>query len=350
MSRIDNKRSAAPAHSTRSSAHRTPSRATTATPFTGDGMSTRQDSARRSAAQHAVGAPGAAGPSQEVSTAFDVKIAQLQRAIANDAPGASEELANVIRDRDGVSAAIADIQKKIAANEDPATWANVPRGVARAEQAEARAQLQKQLRDLNEFGLKVAKMNPTERQNLQNFFRLAKEDPEGFKRFVEGNKPGAQPAPSTQGAAPVSAAPTGAPANIQAAIDFGLSQLGAPYVGGASPYRFGTPGDGRTYQQPGQHAYVSPKGVIGYDCSGLVTTMLKKAGIDLSGKSSSRGMLTLPEVPKDQLQPGDLLVKNGHVAMFIGNGQMIESVPGGVRVADASKYINDPAYSGRHPG
>ncbi|MBX7096677.1 MAG: C40 family peptidase [Myxococcaceae bacterium] len=289
---------------------------------------------------------------QDVAVAFEAKIAQLQRAIANDTPGAREELANVIRDRDGVAAAIADIEKKLAANEDPATWANVtPKSRARAEQADTRAQLQKQLQDLKVFGLKVAKMNPTERQNLQNFFRLAKEDPEAFKRFVEGNKPGAQPAPApTQGPAPVNTTPTGAPANIQAAIDFGLTQLGAPYVGGASPYRFGTPGDGRTYQMEGQHAYVSPKGVIGYDCSGLMVTMLKKAGIDLSGMASSRGMLKLPEVPKDQLQPGDLLVKNGHVAMYIGNGQMIESVPGGVRVAPASKYIYDPAYSGRHPG
>jgi cell wall-associated NlpC family hydrolase len=110
-------------------------------------------------------------------------------------------------------------------------------------------------------------------------------------------------------------------------------------------------GDGNTYQMQGQHAYVSPKGVVGYDCSGLVVTMLKKAGIDLSGMASSRLMKqNLPEVPKDQLRPGDLLVKNGHVAMYIGDGKMIESVPGGVRVSPASKYINDPAYTGHRPG
>ena len=59
---------------------------------------------------------------------------------------------------------------------------------------------------------------------------------------------------------------------------------------------------------------------------------------------------TLPKVDKNQLQPGDLLVKNGHVAMYIGDGKVIESVPAGVRVGDASKYINDPAYSGHRPG
>ncbi len=49
------------------------------------------------------------------------------------------------------------------------------------------------------------------------------------------------------GTPPVTPAPpvTGAPnAEIQAALDFGLSQLGAPYVGGGSPYRFGDPGNG----------------------------------------------------------------------------------------------------------
>jgi cell wall-associated NlpC family hydrolase len=97
---------------------------------------------------------------------------------------------------------------------------------------------------------------------------------------------------------------------------------------------------------PGQKAYVSQKGVVGYDCSGLMVTMLKKAGIDISRYGSSRAM----KVPKDQLRPGDLLVKNGHVAMYLGDGKMIESVPSGVRVTSASTYINDPAYSGHRPG
>jgi cell wall-associated NlpC family hydrolase len=316
--------------------------------FMRDELSTGKGRAHRSASQQAV---GGAPTGQDVQLAFARKIAALERAVAKGVPGAAEELANVIRDRDGVANAIADVEGKLAANENPATWAKVkPRSRALAEQADARAQLQKQLRDLKDFGVKVAKMNPKQRQDLQNFFRLAKEDPEAFKRFVEANKPGgAQPSGPAAPTAPT--APSGAPANIQSAIDFGLSQLGAPYVGGASPFRFGTPGDGRTYQMAGQKPYVSQKGVVGYDCSGLMVTMLKKAGIDISRYGSSRAMKAgLPEVPKDQLRPGDLLVKNGHVAMYIGDGKMIESVPSGVRVTSASTYINDPAYSGHRPG
>ncbi|MDP3235375.1 MAG: NlpC/P60 family protein [Myxococcales bacterium] len=151
--------------------------------------------------------------------------------------------------------------------------------------------------------------------------------------------------------APVGAAASAPASGIDAAIAFGMSQLGAPYVGGASPFRFGKPGNGNTYQQAGQRAYVSQKGVVGYDCSGLMVTMLKKAGIDISRFSSSRSMKSgLPEVSKQALQPGDLLVKNGHVSMYIGDGKMIESVPSGVRVTSASKYINDPSYTGHRPG
>ena len=126
-----------------------------------------------------------------------------------------------------------------------------------------------------------------------------------------------------------------------------------------SPFRFGKPRDGRTYQMDGQKPYVSPLGVVGYDCSGLMVTMLKKAGIDISRFGSSRAMKAgLPEVPKSELQPGDLLVKNGHVVIYLGEGKVLESVSSGdpdgdgigsgsVRVSDASKYLNNPDYVGR---
>lgn len=148
--------------------------------------------------------------------------------------------------------------------------------------------------------------------------------------------------------APTPSAPA-ASGTIGAALDWAKTQVGAPYTGGASPFRYGTPGNGQTYQQAGQKAYVSPRGVVGYDCSGFVVTTLKKAGINLKWHNSSGMKANLPNVPKNQLQPGDLLVKNGHVAIYIGNGQMIESVPTGVRVTAASKYINDSDYVGRRP-
>ncbi len=151
-------------------------------------------------------------------------------------------------------------------------------------------------------------------------------------------------------------------ARIQAAIDFGMSNLGAPYVGGGSPFRFGTrPGDGRVYQMQGQKPYRSPAGVIGFDCSGFVVAMFRKAGVDLAAQnmaSSSTMKNGLPAVPKNELQPGDLLVKNGHVVIYLGGGKVLESASSGdpdgdglgngsVRVSDASKFLNDSSYVGR---
>jgi cell wall-associated NlpC family hydrolase len=291
--------------------------------------------------------------------AFDARIAELEKAVQDGRPGAHVELKAVLKDRDQVNAAIDDIRAKIVANEDKKTWDNVkPSSRAAAEQADLRAQLQAQLDNLDKFGERLAKVTPTERRDLQNFFALAEKDPAALQRFVESQRAAATTAPGAPGplgpqgsTGSTGIAETPAPAGMQAAIDFALTQQGAPYVGGGSPFRFGTPGDGNVYQMAGQRPHVSPLGVVGYDCSGFVVTVLKKAGIDISRYASSGQMkANLPEVPKDQLRPGDLLVKNGHVSMYIGNGQMIESVPDGVRVTSASTYINDPAYTGHRPG
>ncbi|MCC6336198.1 MAG: peptidoglycan-binding protein [Myxococcales bacterium] len=158
-----------------------------------------------------------------------------------------------------------------------------------------------------------------------------------------------------------STASTSNAARLQSALDFGMSHLGAPYVGGGSPFRFGRPGDGRVYQMQGQRPYRSPQGVIGFDCSGLVVSMFRRAGVDLAARglaSSSTMKNGLPAVPKSALQKGDLLVTNGHVVVYLGNGKVLEATSdgdpdgdglgnGSVRVSDASKYLDNPSYVGR---
>ncbi len=152
---------------------------------------------------------------------------------------------------------------------------------------------------------------------------------------------------------------------LQAAVEYGeywanleAQNPGATaYVGGASPYRYGGVGDGSKHQSSGQRAYLSPKDQVCFDCSGLVVAMFRQAGVDVSGIGSSRAMLNLPEVQPSELQPGDLIVKAGHVVVYIGDGKVVEATPmgqdsgggsvaaGGVRISDASKFLNDPAYS-----
>ncbi|USX50866.1 C40 family peptidase [Lentzea sp. HUAS12] len=83
------------------------------------------------------------------------------------------------------------------------------------------------------------------------------------------------------------------------AVRNALSALGTPYVwGGANP----------------------PQGT---DCSGLTQWAYGGAGFDIPRPASSQAMGA--SVPPDQVLPGDLVVWDGHVAMVIGNGQMVEA-------------------------
>ncbi|ANZ37774.1 hypothetical protein BBK82_18620 [Lentzea guizhouensis] len=83
------------------------------------------------------------------------------------------------------------------------------------------------------------------------------------------------------------------------AVRNALSALGTPYVwGGANP----------------------PQGT---DCSGLTQWAYKGAGFDIPRPACDQAMGA--SVPPGQVLPGDLVVWDGHVAMVIGNGQMVEA-------------------------
>jgi peptidoglycan DL-endopeptidase RipA len=152
---------------------------------------------------------------------------------------------------------------------------------------------------------------------------------------------------------------TGIP-SVDSALGYGLAQLDAPYVGANNPYRFGTPGDGRTHQAPPQHKYLAPLGVSGFDCSGLVTMMYQHAGIVFNAEwKSSDGMERyFTPITAAQLRPGDLIVNGGsHVAVYLGDGDgdgvasVLEATPSsanspegqvfvkGVVINNASKYL-----------
>lgn len=118
------------------------------------------------------------------------------------------------------------------------------------------------------------------------------------------------------------ASPTGAPAAAPAAaavsipansgiVGIAQSQLGAPYVwGGSSP-------------------------ATGFDCSGFTAWVYGQAGYYVPHSSGAqRGVGT--GVPASQVAAGDLLVWNGHVAIYAGNGQIIHAATSGKPV----KYSN----------
>ncbi|MDQ3601441.1 MAG: C40 family peptidase, partial [Actinomycetota bacterium] len=85
-----------------------------------------------------------------------------------------------------------------------------------------------------------------------------------------------------------------------AAVRNALSNLGVPYVWGGT-----TPGEA-------------------LDCSGLTMTSYAAAGLEIPRHSA--GQAIGAEVPSAaELLPGDLVVWDGHVAMCIGNGQIVEA-------------------------
>jgi cell wall-associated NlpC family hydrolase len=85
------------------------------------------------------------------------------------------------------------------------------------------------------------------------------------------------------------------------AVSFARAQLGKPYVYGATG--------------PGT-----------YDCSGLTQAAWRAAGVSIP-RTSQAQWSGLARVPASAVQPGDLVVYNGaqHVALYIGNGQIIEA-------------------------
>ncbi|WP_243737517.1 C40 family peptidase [Blastococcus xanthinilyticus] len=106
---------------------------------------------------------------------------------------------------------------------------------------------------------------------------------------------------------------TASSAAAQVAVDTALAQIGDPYVWGAG-------------------------GPNAFDCSGLTSYAYAAAGVMLPHSSRSQSQMGRP-VSRGELQPGDLLFfysPVSHVAMYIGNGQMVHASTSGQPVKVAS--------------
>ncbi len=102
--------------------------------------------------------------------------------------------------------------------------------------------------------------------------------------------------------------PTGTQADT--AVAYAYAQLGCPYVyGGTGPCDFG------------------------FDCSGLVMQAWAAAGVTIP-RDTYEQWAALPHISLSSIEPGDLLYYNGigHVAMYVGDGYIIDSPQPGMDV------------------
>ena len=121
------------------------------------------------------------------------------------------------------------------------------------------------------------------------------------------------------------AAPSSTPAaktRGQIAVDAALTKLGYRYIYGAA-------------------------GPNAFDCSGLTSWAWAQAGVSIPHSSSAQS--GYPYVPLDQLQPGDLVTYYSpvhHVALYIGNGQIIDASTESKPIFITSVYRGGPDPTG----
>ena len=118
------------------------------------------------------------------------------------------------------------------------------------------------------------------------------------------------------GGAAVSTASTSTSGN--AIVDTARTALGTPYSWGGSS-------------------------LSGMDCSGLVAYAYGQAGIDVP-RTSSQQAAAGQSISQSELQPGDLVVWPGHIAIYSGDGKIIDASGSKQQVVEREIWGNPTDY------
>jgi cell wall-associated NlpC family hydrolase len=135
--------------------------------------------------------------------------------------------------------------------------------------------------------------------------RLAKEEAER-KAAKEAARKAAEEASKSESSSSSSSeektyAPPSGSASGQAVADFALQFVGNPYVYGGTSLTNGA------------------------DCSGFVMSVYKNFGVSLPHSSAADRNVGSAVNGLENAQPGDLICYSGHVALYIGNGQIVHA-------------------------
>ena len=149
--------------------------------------------------------------------------------------------------------------------------------------------------------------------------------------------------------------PTNSKATFENVFNIMKAHIGTPYVwGGSGEYitdssiatlksRFPYEAADGWYDYIGREYY--NKGYRAFDCSGLMQWGFAQVGINI-GRTTYTQVNAGRAVSRADVQPGDLLITNsqGHVGMYIGNGQWIESPAPGYSIRISNVNWNNIGY------
>ncbi|WP_338672917.1 NlpC/P60 family protein [Streptomyces sp. SCSIO 30461] len=219
--------------------------------------------------------------------------AYLGLLLARDPQQALDERHLIERASSGSAATIARLRNSELRADDLAARSRVALTVKRSLADRQRRQHDRLQERLESAQALLARLSAVERTQLERLEQS--ETDEAQRRLLESGALGASTRkPSRMGGL---------------AVEYAVHQIGRPYVWGAT-------------------------GPYGFDCSGLTSRAWATAGRPIP-RTSQEQWARLSRVPLGALRPGDLVIyfpKATHVAMYLGNGLVVQAPRPGTRV------------------